>query len=103
MFLLQLSHYKTWLLRGPTDEEWERVRVAWPHQHRRQRMQCLLELFVIVLAQRRLPRSVQYPIQFVQIYIDSRSGGFHPSPMSSSRNFFATGYPRTSLIDRFGT
>ena len=25
MFLLQLSHFKQWLLRGPTDEEWERV------------------------------------------------------------------------------
>jgi hypothetical protein len=73
-------------------------RVAWPHQHRRQRMQCLLELFVIVLAQRRLPRSVQ----LVQIYINTSSRGFHPRSMSSSRNCFVNGYPSTSLIDRFG-
>jgi hypothetical protein len=25
MSLVQLSHFKRWLLRGPTDEEWERV------------------------------------------------------------------------------
>jgi hypothetical protein len=79
------------------------LRVARPHQHRRQRMQCVLEFLVIVLAQRRLPRSVQYPVQFVKIHIDTSSCGFHPGPMSSSRNRFANGYPRTVLIDRFGT
>jgi hypothetical protein len=25
MFLLRLSQFKRWLLRAPTDEEWERV------------------------------------------------------------------------------
>jgi len=77
--------------------------VARPHQHRRQRMQCVPELLVIVLAQRRLPRSVQDPVQFVQVHIDTSASGFHPGPMGSSRNCVANGYPRTSLIDRFGT
>ena len=41
---------------------------------------ALLELVVIGLAQRRLPRSVQHPVQFVQVHIDAApSGGLHPT------------------------
>src|SRR5271165_1829247 len=73
------------------------------HQHLRQSMQCLFELAVIGFAQRRLTRSVQHSVQFLQIHFDAASGSLHAVPPISSRNRFVNGYPRTSLIDRLGT
>jgi len=67
-------------------------------------MQGALEFVAIGVAQRRLPGSVQHPVQFLQVHIDTASfGGLHPTSPSSSRNRFVSGYPGTSLIDRFGT
>ena len=33
MFLLQLSHFKNWLMRGPTDAEWARIFGALSDMH----------------------------------------------------------------------
>ena len=80
------------------------LRIARRRQHRRQGMQGALEFVAISLAQRRIPGSVQHPVQFIQVHIDTEPfGGLHPTSPSSSRNRFVSGYPRTSLIDRFGT
>src|ERR1017187_557045 len=72
-------------------------------QHRRQSMQRVFEFAVIGLAQRRLTRSVQHPVQLLQVHVDAPPGLLHAAPPSSSRKRFVNGYPRTSLIDRFGT
>ena len=61
------------------------------------------ELDQVLDGARQEPRSVQHPVQFVQVHIDTASGGLHATPPSSSRNRFVNGYPRTCLIDRFGT
>ena len=80
------------------------LRIAARRQHCRQGMQGTLEFVAIGLAQWRLPGAVQNPVQFVQIHIDPAPfGGLHPTSPSCSRNRFVSGYPRTSLIDRFGT
>jgi len=90
--VFRLLHHRTGLLR-----------IARPHQHRRQCMQRLIEFAVIRLAQRRLTGSIQHPVQFLQVHVYAASGVFHAAPPSSSRNCFVNGYPRTSLIDRLGT
>src|SRR6266571_5256534 len=74
------------------------LRGARGHQQCRQGMQGALEFVVIGLAQGRLPGSVQHPVQFLQIHLDTAPGGFHPVSPSSSRNPFVNGYPRTCLI-----
>src|ERR1035441_3302261 len=79
------------------------LRIARPDQQRRHRMQCIFELAVIGLAQRRLARIVQHPVQLRQVHIDAAPGLLHATPPRSSRKRFVNGYPRTSLIDRFGT
>ena len=52
-------------------------RISRPHQHRRQGVQALLDLLAIGFAQRGLARSVQDPVQLLQVHIDTASGGFH--------------------------
>ena len=74
-----------------------------PRQHRHQRMQCALEFVVVLVAQRRVSGPVEHPVEFLQIYINAASGSLHLYLPSSWRNCFVNGYPRTSLMDRFGT
>ena len=67
------------------------LRIAPPHQHRRQSVQRVFELVVIGLAQRRFSRSVQHPIQFLKVHVDAAPGLLHATPPSSSRKRFVNG------------
>ena len=54
-------------------------RVAQRRQHCRQGMQGALEFVAISLAQWRFSGSIQHPVQFVQVHIDTTPfGGLHP-------------------------
>src|SRR5262249_12583000 len=78
-------------------------RISWPYQHRSEGVQSCFDLLAIGFAQRGLAGSVQDPVQLVQVHIHTAAVGGHATLPSSSRNRFVNGYPRISLIDRFGT
>ena len=79
-FIFGLLHYRTGFLR-----------VARPHQHRRQGMQRLPQLVMIFFAQRCLTCSIQHPVQFLQVHLDAAPGLLHAVPPSSSRNRLVSG------------
>ena len=64
---------------------------ARPRQHRRQGMQRLPQLVVIFIAQRRPTRSIQHPVQFLQVHLDAAPGLLHALDPSSSRNRLVSG------------
>src|ERR1039458_3855244 len=68
-------------------------------------MQCFFELVVIGLAQRRFPRSVQHPVQFLQIHIDAAPGLLHATPPNrgedTKRNFKHAKRQRLSCASGF--